>query len=275
MTLNIKERLQSMGASPKKALGQNFLVNPQHIKTIVEAAKRMAPEALIEVGPGLGAITEPLLELGLPFKVFELDSQFCDYWRSQGIEVHEGDALRLDWKGLTTDSNTVLVSNLPYQISSSLVIDRCEGPLNLAGMVLMFQKEVAQRIQGTAKGNKHFGLLTVMAQAYWDVEFLLEAGPRDFYPPPKIASRVLCFRRKANVPSGGFLGFVKAAFSNRRKLMVKNLRGWLGQKQISEDFLKQQLSNLGHGDKVRAEELSVDDFVALFAKLMEGSSGRH
>lgn len=139
----ILQRLRELGAEPKRSLGQNFLVAEHVIEKILNAVKLTPSSALIEVGPGLGALTEGLAELGRPMKVVELDSRFAAVWRSRGLEVIEEDALALEWKTLNLASDTLLVSNLPYQISSSLVIERSIDPAGVAKMILMFQKEVA------------------------------------------------------------------------------------------------------------------------------------
>jgi 16S rRNA (adenine1518-N6/adenine1519-N6)-dimethyltransferase len=221
----IIEKLKAMGAEPKRSLGQNFLVSSHVIDKIVTAVQAGDPVALVEVGPGLGALTEGLSQLNKPLLLLELDRRFAGHWRSRGFKVIEGDALALDWGTLGLVPGTTLVSNLPYQISSSLVIERSIAPYGVSRMILMFQKEVAQRLMARAR-TKDYGLLSVIAQTFWDIRLLLEAGPSDFYPPPNVASRVLVFseaRPEGMKDPGEFLRFCKAAFAQRRKLMVKNL----------------------------------------------------
>lgn len=252
----VKDHLKSLGASPKRALGQNFLVDEYIIQKIIDRVKRLKSEQLIEVGPGLGALTEPLQEFKLPLTLIELDQSFAKMWREQSIDVVEEDALKINWNALQLKEPTTFVSNLPYQISSSLVIEMSLGPLEIKNMVLMFQKEVAQRITAKPK-TKAYGLLSVIAQTYWDVFFVLDAAPACFYPPPKVASRVLHFQRKRSHEdfSRSFLKFVKKAFAQRRKFLVKNL----GNEVQPED-----LESMGINPKVRAEELSPEQFQSLF-----------
>jgi 16S rRNA (adenine1518-N6/adenine1519-N6)-dimethyltransferase len=195
------------------------------------------------------------------------------------LKVIEGDALKLDWSTLGLQPNTLFVSNLPYQISSSLVIERSLDPAGVSRMILMFQKEVAQRMAARA-GTSEYGLLTVVAQTFWEISTVSEAGPRDFFPSPNVASRVLMFKRKSvdwlqshvdsNHSARQFLRFSKAAFSHRRKLLIKNLigsyfngRNDLGSK-LEEVFASQKLLSTA-----RAEELDPQAFVRLYLAISD------
>lgn len=263
----LQKALESIGIAAKRSLGQNFLVSDVVIGRIIQQVKDFRPEVLVEVGPGPGALTDILRGLNVPLTLIELDRLIAAYWREQGLPVLEEDALRLDWRQFYSDKKAVLVSNLPYQISSSIVIDRSIENQGLEHMVLMFQKEVAQRIRAPAK-SEHYGLLSVIAQVFWKTETVTEAGPRDFAPPPRVASRVLAFSRLP-VPlqqRRAFLNFVKAAFAQRRKLLKSNLSGLLGQKKITEEQLVSWLAELGFKETARAEELSPEQFVKLYQK---------
>jgi 16S rRNA (adenine1518-N6/adenine1519-N6)-dimethyltransferase len=196
----VKEKLALLGIQPKKSLGQNFLISENVISKIVKKVELQKSKKMIEIGPGLGALTESLISLQLPLTILELDSVFANYWRAQSrdenLVVVECDALQWEgWSSLIDVKETILVSNLPYQISSSIVIDRSVDKTTLGAMVLMFQKEVAQRIKAKHQ-TEHYGLLSVIAQTFWEIENLVEAGPKDFFPPPQIASRVLYFCRR-------------------------------------------------------------------------------
>lgn len=266
-----RERLQQvqqeLGLAAKKSLGQNFLVSDLVIERIIQAVRDCAPRALIEVGPGPGALTYFLKQMNLPLQLIELDRDLASYWRDQGLSVIEADALRLDWAPLVSDPQTVLVSNLPYQISSSLVIERSIEGAGVSHMVLMFQKEVAQRIRARPR-TEEYGLLSVIAQNFWHTEMVTEAGPKDFAPPPRVASRVLSFRRLGSPvrhPSS-FLRFVKAGFAQRRKLLKSNLSDLARQKQVSPEILVGWLQEMGFKETARAEELSPAQFVQLYRK---------
>jgi len=258
----VKQHLAALGASPKRALGQNFLVSEHVIEKILTQARSFQAEYIIEVGPGLGALTESLLKMTPNLHVIELDSAFAANWREQGLNVTEQDALHVDWSKLLQNKKTLFVSNLPYQISSSIVIERCLGPDCIYAMILMFQKEVAQRIMASPKTSE-YGLLSVIAQASWNVRTLLEAGTKDFYPSPKVASRVLVFERKEiDFDPNVLLKVVKAAFAQRRKMLTKNLLALNSQ----VDWEKVLIA-LGLNPKARAEELAPKDYIALVGAL--------
>lgn len=311
----ILDRLRELGAEPKRSLGQNFLVSDVVVERILVAARSEPFSEIIEVGPGLGALTEDLLVLGHPLVLLELDAKFAAYWRSRTVSalspssssslassvatvavapvrVVEGDALRLDWKEFGLSDQALFVSNLPYQISSSLVIERSLEPAGVTRMILMFQKEVAQRL-GARPRTKDYGLLTVIAQTFWEITTVCDAGPKDFFPPPNVASRVLQFRLRREFSPGissdispktppdifsngfpeGFLAFVKAAFSHRRKLLARNLqREYFGGVSAGAgggtlERIEAALKALGLVATARAEELDPVTFVRLYLAL--------
>jgi 16S rRNA (adenine1518-N6/adenine1519-N6)-dimethyltransferase len=263
----LNQALEELGILAKKSLGQNFLVSDTVIGRIIEQVKEFKPEVLVEVGPGPGALTYFLQQMNVPLTLIELDHVIAEYWRGKGLPVLEEDALRLDWNQFYSDKKTVFVSNLPYQISSSIVIERSLEDHGIEHMVLMFQKEVAQKIRGAVKSD-HYGLLSVIAQTFWKMALVSEAGPGDFRPPPRVASRVLSFSR---IPTEikkrqMFLTFVKTAFAQRRKLLKSNLSGLLKQKQLTEPQLVAWLVEMGFKETARAEELSPAQFVQLYKK---------
>lgn len=262
----IKQKLAALGASPKRSLGQNFLISDRAVEKILSATLKLKPESLLEIGPGLGSLTDDLIQLGHKLTLIELDSKFSQMWREQGYTVIEGDALRLDWQNLDLPRGTVLVSNLPYQIAASLVIELSPGPQALKAMVLMFQKEVAQRIQASPR-HKNYGFLSVVAQVFWQIQLVLEAAPNEFLPAPKVASRVLSFGRREEAINLGpsFVAFVKAAFAQRRKLLQKNL----AQTGIRAEDFARVAESMGLSLQTRAEELSPQDFVELYQALRE------
>jgi 16S rRNA (adenine1518-N6/adenine1519-N6)-dimethyltransferase len=257
----IHQRMQQLGIQPKKSLGQNFLISHHVIDRIVDAAKEFHPKALLEIGPGLGSLTDPLKDLGISYKLLELDHVFCDYWKGQGLDVWEGDALHFPWDQQPQMSGTLLVSNLPYQISSSIVIDRSMDADPCCGMILMFQKEVAQRIRAKS-GNDDYGMLSVVAQSFWKIRKLIDAGPREFFPPPKIASQVLVFEPLpwSLGSKEKFLKLVKASFLHRRKLVCRN---WEEALSLPVDDGKEFLRSRQLSETARAEEMSLEDFHAM------------
>jgi 16S rRNA (adenine1518-N6/adenine1519-N6)-dimethyltransferase len=278
----LKITLAELGIEPKRSLGQNFLVSDAVIEKIIRAAsapamkqtsqgpwEQVPPAAVLEIGPGPGALTRGLRQLGLPLTLIELDRRIAQHWRDQGLTVIEEDALQLDWTKLDLPSPRYLVSNLPYQISASLVIERSMDAKPFERMVLMFQKEVAQKIRATVEQGD-YGMLSVVAQTFWKIETVTDAGSADFFPPPKVSSRVLQFVPKPSpVGESGeerkhFLQFVKACFLHPRKLMVSNLQEGFA---MPKEKTLQIFAELGIGEKVRAEQLKLTEFHQLFQRM--------
>ncbi len=268
--MTVKERLDlffsKFPVEAKKALGQNFLVSDYAVKEMISCLKEQSFESIVEIGPGPGALTDVLKTLDTELTVLELDNFFHEYWVGQGLQAIHTDALQWDWKTEIKDpSKTVLISNLPYQISSAIVIDRSMDEVPLNAMILMFQKEVAQKIRMKSKTSE-FGLLSVIAQVFWTIETVCDLSPRDFLPAPKVASRVLSFKTKPNSiqDKRAFLTFCKAGFAQKRKLLKKNL---LTLNQMDPQKIIASFQKLNLNETSRAEELSPDQWVALYKDL--------
>jgi 16S rRNA (adenine1518-N6/adenine1519-N6)-dimethyltransferase len=262
----IVERMKLLGVQPKRSLGQNFLVSDHVVDRIMEAAQPESFQFTYEIGPGLGALTDGLKVQSQKLKVIELDRIFSDYWREQGLEVIEKDALKFDWPAENlNDKDHLLVSNLPYQISSRLVVDLSILYPSFSRMVLMFQKEVAQRMVAPA-GDEHYGLISVVAQLHWHIQQVVEAGSVDFMPKPQVASRVLCFNRKDTDPSlsnpSDFLAFVKKAFANRRKKLLPRLLSYGTREELETEFESLKIS-----PDIRIEKLEPEQILELYLKL--------
>lgn len=274
----LKNKMLELGIEPKRALGQNFLINSDKINQIMTALSGYQElTTYIEIGPGLGALTNELLAIKKQnIILLELDDVFSRYWMERleqqpEAAVFHQDALKWNWQ-LKESNRTALISNLPYQISSSIVIDRSLDQKPLALMILMFQKEVAERIM-SKKDRSEFGLLSVIAQSFWDIKNLMDLGTRDFYPSPKVLSRVLLFEPKSPKPNRkeedfihlhrkDFLRFVKTAFGHRRKFLISNLA-----QNYPKELLKEEFSKLKFDVKLRAENLSPAEFAKLFYSL--------
>lgn len=260
-----RQRKEELSHLAKKSLGQNFLVSDHVINKILSAAKNFNCENIIEIGPGLGALTDGLNLFEKNLSLIELDNTLATYWQSTGKNVIEADALNWNWQSINAQ-NTLLVSNLPYQISSRLVIDRSLDSQQIKGMVLMFQKEVAQRLRAKL-GDELYGFLSVVAQSFWHIEFLLEASSHDFSPPPKVASRVLVFKpieENKIINKLNYLKFVKACFLQPRKLMLSNLQNGL---KLEKDLMANKFIDMNIDLKARAGQLSVEQFKILYFKL--------
>ena len=241
----------------KKSLGQHFLRDENISRKIVHALSDYPYQQLLEIGPGGGALTKHLLNLpGISFKCVELDEEkvnwlLGEYPQLKGRIIHQS---FLDMEK-PFEGNFTVVGNFPYNISSQIVFKILEWKDCVECMVGMFQKEVAQRIAARA-GNKTYGILSVLVQAFFEVEFLFEVGEKSFNPPPKVKSAVIRFLpRKTPIAMKGekeFFQLVKAAFNQRRKTLRNAVKSLFDTETLKDSIF----------DK-RAEQLSVEDFARL------------
>jgi 16S rRNA (adenine1518-N6/adenine1519-N6)-dimethyltransferase len=251
----------------RKRFGQHFLTDASVIDAIVRAIDPRAGEALVEVGPGLGALTEPLLAAAGNLTVIELDRDLAAHWRGQtGVRVIEADVLGVDFGVLAREAGQRLrvVGNLPYNISTPILFRLLEAAGSIADQHLMLQREVVDRI-AAAPCCKDFGRLSVMLQWRYDIESLFDVPPQAFDPPPRVHSAVL---RMTPLPVPARLDrallaeLVAVAFSQRRKLLRHTLGRWLAQRGAEAAF------DLAR----RAEEVSVSEYVALAQALGQSST---
>ncbi|MBA2655215.1 MAG: 16S rRNA (adenine(1518)-N(6)/adenine(1519)-N(6))-dimethyltransferase RsmA [Gammaproteobacteria bacterium] len=248
---------------PKKRFGQNFLSNEIIIHQIINVIHPGPQDHLIEIGPGLGAITLPLLPCVAKLDAIELDRDIIPLLSSKtmtlgNIEIHQQDALKLELQQFTSKAASLrIVGNLPYNISTPLLFHLFEQKQWIMDMHFMLQKEVGLRLSAHP-GSKQYGRLSVMAQYHCQIEALLEVPPHAFTPAPKVDS--LFIRLQPIQPS--LLAHnivkldevVKTAFSQRRKTLHNALK-----KIIS----REQLISLDIDPNKRAEELTVDNFVKI------------
>jgi 16S rRNA (adenine1518-N6/adenine1519-N6)-dimethyltransferase len=251
------------GHRARKRFGQNFLVSPGVIRKIVDAIAPRAGDTVVEIGPGLGALTEPLLERLDHLHVVEIDRDLIARLRSrfppERLSIHEGDALKFDFGALKSAGPLKIVGNLPYNISSPLLFHLAEVADRVAEMHFMLQKEVVDRMVA-APGTGDYGRLSVMLQYRFCMERLFVVPPGAFDPPPKVDSAIVRMIPK-KVGAGGtaldealFARLVAAAFSQRRKMLRNTLKEFGG-----EALLEAQ----GIAPTARAETLSLADYVRL------------
>ncbi|MFN7274145.1 MAG: 16S rRNA (adenine(1518)-N(6)/adenine(1519)-N(6))-dimethyltransferase RsmA [Bacteroidota bacterium] len=241
----------------KKSLGQHFLKDELICRQLVDVWRSTNGSHLLEVGPGGGALTRFLLELGgVEFKAVELDEEKVNYlhkkYPSLQGKLIQGSILDID---CPFDVPFTLMGNFPYNISTQIVFRVLEWRDKVPVMIGMFQKEVAERIVAPP-GSRVYGILSVLVQAYYEAEYLFDVPPTSFDPPPKVVSGVLRLKRKADeIPvrsERALWVLVKTAFNQRRKMLrnaVKSL--------FTEETLKQPIFDQ------RAEQLSVQQFAAL------------
>jgi len=254
----------------RKSLGQNFLVRRETIKAIVRITDIRPGETVIELGPGLGAITGELAARAARVTAVEIDSRLVSWLTKPGrlpknVEVLHQDMLYVSFSELAArfGPGLTVVGNLPYNIASRMVFRIVERRAWISRAILMFQKEVAERILGRP-GTKDYGILSVMAQAFSDIDRLFDIPPGSFRPVPKVTSTLLRFRfREPATPVldlDVFKKVVKAAFSRRRKMLANNLKTLSG---IDPEVLDEVLGSCGISGRSRAEELDVHSFICL------------
>ena len=244
---------------PKKHFGQHFLKEDAIAQRIAEALTHHGGyRRVLEIGPGTGALTKHLMHrTDIDLTCIELDTEAAAHLSAHhpDLRLIEGDFLRLDLRALGSDTFAI-IGNFPYNISTQIVFQVLEHRDRCTEVVGMFQKEVADRIRAP-HGSKTYGITSVLAQAFYEVELLFHVEPGSFIPPPKVRSSVIRMRRNttAQLPCDEALFFrvVKMAFNQRRKTLSNAL------KQLPE--LKGPLPAAYAGQ--RAEQLSVADFIAL------------
>lgn len=248
-----------MNVRAKKHLGQHFLKDEDMAAKIAGALEH-STEIALEIGPGMGSLTKYLLkDWQEKLWVSEVDNESVEYLKVHFPELKShiitGDFLQLDFTTLFGNEKISLIGNFPYNISSQILFKALENREQVLQVVGMFQKEVAKRIC-SPPGNKNYGILSVLLQAYYQTEYLYDVPPSSFNPSPKVNSGVIHLLKKDKFTLGCddvlFKKVIKTAFNQRRKKLSNAISGLLEGKKISGE--------IGH---LRAEQLSWEDFVKL------------
>ena len=243
-----------MAHKPRKRFGQNFLVDYQVINQIISTIAPKNDDTIVEIGPGKGALTFPLAEYLDHLYVIEIDRDLISILSSKNshkITIYNSDALTFDFDQFS--SKIRVVGNLPYNISSPLLFHLLDFRSNIIDMTFMLQKEVVERIVASP-GNKSYGRISVIMQAFFDTELMFKVPKESFDPQPKIESAILYLKTKKEPliqNSKPLENIVKLAFSHRRKTLKNSLKSALNQSQTQIDLSQ------------RAEMLSLENFVTL------------
>jgi 16S rRNA (adenine1518-N6/adenine1519-N6)-dimethyltransferase len=258
--------LRTLEAAPRKSLGQNFLHDKNLANWIVEKLEIESGDHVVEIGPGLGALTQEILHCGVSATLLEKDRAFAKYLRETfagpGVEVIEGDALDYDTRVEFLRQPTKLIGNLPYYLSSALLFHFSADPCPFEHMVFTVQKEMAERLSASP-GSKDYGSLSLIIQRQWKVSRLKTLPPSVFLPQPQVDSIVLSLKRRTpgeleETDAATFSEFVKAGFSERRK-QVRKLLGRYGEaKRIEEALLSEGLPLTA-----RAEDISLNRWIRI------------
>jgi 16S rRNA (adenine1518-N6/adenine1519-N6)-dimethyltransferase len=241
----------------RKRFGQNFLHDEGIIHAIVSLIGPSGDAAILEIGPGLGALTKPLLANLESLDLLEIDRDLVAYWRKQqlpGLTITEGDALNFDflaWARVKKSSGSKqikVVGNLPYNISSPLLFHLVSAATEIDEQVFMLQDEVVERMVADA-GSSEYSRLSVMLQARYHLEKLLDVPPEAFDPQPKVNSAVVRMIPRSNFNTSpeewrALEKVVAAAFAQRRKMLRTNLQDYLGRLQLQEDELTKRAQDI-------------------------------
>ena len=259
----LRDVLADHGLLAKKSYGQHFLLDLNITRKIARLAAFAPGDRVIEVGPGPGGLTRALLEAGALVTAIEKDERFRPLLEELAaaapgaLTLIVADALTVDEASLATVRPAHVVSNLPYNVGTALLIKWLTGPWTPASMTLMFQKEVAERIVAPTNGDA-YGRLAVIAQATSHAKTVMDVPARAFTPPPKVESAVVRLTPRAERPSPARLDALQkitaAAFGQRRKMLRASLKGLGGERLIAAAGLDPQ---------ARAETIDVEGFLRL------------
>ena len=262
-----------MSVKAKKHLGQHFLTDEIIAKNIADALVLKNYDHILEIGPGMGVLTKYLLQEKQKITVMELDRDSVAYLQetfpienlnlntsNNHFEIIEGDFLKIDLPLLFKKEQVAIIGNFPYNISTQIVFKAIEFRAYVPEFAGMFQKEVAMRI-AEKEGSKVYGILSVLTQAFFDVEYLFTVPPTVFNPPPKVDSGVIRLTRKEDyslpVDEKLFFRVVKTAFNQRRKMLRSSLKSFNLSDSLKEELIFAK----------RPEQLSVQEFIELTQKI--------
>ncbi|MDX1331943.1 MAG: 16S rRNA (adenine(1518)-N(6)/adenine(1519)-N(6))-dimethyltransferase RsmA [Robiginitalea sp.] len=260
---------------PKKHLGQHFLKDTSIARKIADTLTLTQTRNVLEIGPGTGVLTRPLLERPVNIIAVDLDTESVRYLKSnflpevslldlpyQSLEILEADFLKLDLNPLFGGTPFAITGNFPYNISSQIVFRLLEVRDRVPEFSGMFQKEVAERICA-GPGSKTYGILSVLVQAFYEARYCFTVPPEVFDPPPKVASGVLHLARKADYKlecdEALLFRVVKTAFNQRRKTLRNSLKSLQLSDNLKEDAIFDQ----------RPEQLSVPEFISLSKRISD------
>jgi 16S rRNA (adenine1518-N6/adenine1519-N6)-dimethyltransferase len=263
-------RLREFGVRPNRELGQNFLIDDNILRLIGEAAELQPDDVVLEVGGGLGVLSEYLAARVAALHVVEIDQGLREaledaVGEAEGVQLHFADALDLDYAALDPRP-TKVVANLPYGIAATVVLKSIEELPDAQLWIAMVQREVGERF-AASPGTKTYGATSVLAQLSCDVKVVRRVPPTVFHPAPNVESAIVAFRRHSPPPSRAIVDLVHAGFAHRRKALPRALSLAPKPPPGIRDRARAALERIGFPADARAERLTPADFRRLAEEL--------
>ena len=261
----LQQTLKKLSMRPKKSLGQNFLIQQEPLIKIANAVRELSsknpPQSIIEIGPGLGALSDFLSHIKAPLLLIEKDKKLASYLRNKNFNVKTQDALKI--KNDFFKEETLLTGSLPYHIAGRLIVKASLEWGRVSGMVFLIQKEAGLRIL-SPQGRKSFGLLSVLVQNLWKMfQIGGSVSAQSFYPAPEVEGLILGFerKRKPDFDAKAFFQFTKFCFEQKRKMLKKRFSLKYG------PFTEELWAKMNFPPSIRAEQIEARLFVTLFKAL--------
>lgn len=266
--------------SAKKSLGQNFLTDLNVLNKIVDAAHLTDTDNVIEIGPGIGGLTEFLARSSKRVLAFEIDQNLLPVLDEtlspyDNVEVINQDILQANLPAIieekfNNERPIKVVANLPYYITTPIILDLLKGNAEFDNITVMMQKEVAQRLEAKP-GSKDYGSLSVIIQYLNDVKLAFEVSRKSFIPAPNVDSAIVTLERKESIQNEvfdekAFASFVRGCFAHRRKTLWNNLQGLFGKDAETKEKVQNVLDEFNIQPSIRPEKLTVDQYVDLTNK---------
>lgn len=269
----IKKIMDGLGIRFNKALGQNFLIDQTVLDSAIDASGIDEGYGVIEVGPGIGTLTAELSKKAGKVVAIELDRSIAEYLKKafvayDNVEIVQGDALKIDLKEIIEEKmhglKVVVIANLPYYITTPLIMKFLEDDLPLESITVLIQKEVAERIVADA-GTKEYGAISVAVQYYSSPEIIRTVPPESFMPPPKVTSAIIKMDIKNHTKpevsnEKRMFRVVKAAFGQRRKTLVNALSSSF---DVPKEELTRIVTDVTGSEKIRGEQLDLRQFIQI------------
>ncbi len=273
----IESILKSQNFTFKKSLGQNFLINPSVCPAMANAACD-SETGVLEIGPGFGVLTTELSKVAKRVVSIELDERLkkilpITLAECKNVEIIFGDAMKLNLREIISEkfsdcNRVVICANLPYYITSPIVMNLLESKLPIDNITVMVQKEAAERLCATV-GSREAGAVTVAVSYYSEADILFQVDRKSFMPPPNVDSAVIQLKIRKEPPINNineekFFKFIKACFAQRRKTLINTVSNTLN---IPKDKLKTVLNDLGIQETVRSEQLTMEQLADISNKI--------